>query len=261
LDCCSHSVGKLFRRQRTIGAVVSAKIKSHDLYAELGLAAEVTFRFSSPDRMPQIGKRWNLARDADRLTVMADNSHDFSAIERGDRLAAEQLLPQVYDELRKLAAWRLSQESPGQTLQATALVHEAYVRLVDREEIQEWDSRRHFFAAAGEAMRRILVERARRKHGLRGGGRFRRQDLQEDQILTAAPPEEILALDEALQRLADKDPRKARLVELRYFIGLTTAEAAEVLGVSVATAERDWSYARAWLHRQIAATEQDSSES
>jgi RNA polymerase sigma factor (TIGR02999 family) len=174
-----------------------------------------------------------------------------SAIEQGDPHAAEQLLPLVYDELRKLAAQKLAQEKPGQTLQATALVHEAYLRLVDVKQAQHWDSRGHFFAAAAEAMRRILVESARRKRSGKHGGGLVRHDL--DHVELAAPElgEELLSLDMALDRLAEKDPVKARLVKLRHFAGLTIEEAAQALGISTTTANRYWAYARAWLHQEI----------
>jgi RNA polymerase sigma factor (TIGR02999 family) len=174
-----------------------------------------------------------------------------SAIEQGDVHAAEQLLPLVYDELRKLAAGKLAQEKPGQTLEATALVHEAYLRLVDVEKAQKWNSRGHFFAAAAEAMRRILVENARRKGRLKRGGNWRRRDLQADLPGVERPEPDIVAIDEALSQLAREHPEKARLVELRYFAGLTGAEAASALGISTATADRYWKYARAWLARAL----------
>jgi RNA polymerase sigma factor (TIGR02999 family) len=175
-----------------------------------------------------------------------------SAIEGGDPHAAEKLLPLVYEELRKLAAQKMAQEAPGQTLQATALVHEAYLRLVVTEKAPRWDSRGHFFAAAAEAMRRILVDQARRKQSRKCGGGLVRQDADPDDFPMAAPhdPLEVLAIHEALDRLAQKSPRKAALVKLRYFLGCTMAEAAQVLGVAPATAEEDWTYARAWLRRQ-----------
>jgi RNA polymerase sigma factor (TIGR02999 family) len=174
-----------------------------------------------------------------------------SAIERGDPLATDQLLPLVYDELRKLAAQKLAQEKPGQTLQATALVHEAYLRLLDSERGQDWSSKGHFFAAAAEAMRRILVENARRKRGPKHGGGLARHHL--DHIQLAAPElvDDLEALDEALDRLAEKDPMKADLVKLRHFAGLTIEEAAQALGISMTTANRYWAYARAWLHQEI----------
>ena len=174
-----------------------------------------------------------------------------AAIEAGDAHAASRLLPLVYDELRKLAAQKMAQEKPGQTLQATALVHEAYLRLVDGQKAQHWNSRGHFFAAAAEAMRRILVENARRKKALRRGGGRHRQDLQPAEPEAPRLSDDILALDEALQRLAAKDFAKAELVKLRYFAGLTMEQTAELLGISVATAHRWWNYARAWLHQEL----------
>jgi RNA polymerase sigma factor (TIGR02999 family) len=182
---------------------------------------------------------------------MRDVTQILEALSRGERSAAEELLPLVYAELRRLAAQKLAREGPGQTLQATALVHEAYVRLVDKEVQQRWDNRGHFFAAAAEAMRRILVENARRKRSLKRGGSFSRQDFEEAQLAAPEPCEDLVALDEALNRLDEKDPRKAELVKLRYFAGLTMAQAAEVLGISITTADRDWAYARAWLHQEI----------
>jgi RNA polymerase sigma factor (TIGR02999 family) len=176
-----------------------------------------------------------------------------NAIGRGDPRAGSQLLPLVYDELRRLAAQRLAQEKPGQTLQATALVHEAYLRLVGTEAEPHWDGRSHFFAAAAEAMRRILVENARRKRSLKlGGDRMR---LEYDEVLLAAPEpvEDLMALDEALDNLEKKDTQKAQLVKLRYFAGMTIDEAAALLGISAATAKRHWAYARAWLYQAIAA--------
>jgi RNA polymerase sigma factor (TIGR02999 family) len=183
---------------------------------------------------------------------MKDVTRILSALEQGDPHAAEQLLPLVYEELRKLAAQKLAQEKPGQTLQATALVHEAYLRLIGTGEEPHWDNRRHFFAAAAEAMRRILVENARRKYSRKRGGRLERQDADPDDLPVAAPgdPLEVLAVHEALQRLAQKSPRKAELVQLRYLLGCTMAETAQILGIALATAEEDWTYARAWLRRQ-----------
>jgi RNA polymerase sigma factor (TIGR02999 family) len=178
---------------------------------------------------------------------MSEVTRILSAIEQGDPHAADQLLPLVYDELRKLAAQKLAQEKPGQTLQATALVHEAYLRLIDVEKVQRWDSRGHFFAAAAEAMRRILVESARRKKALKHGGGRACESL--DQIEIAAPqtPDDLLALDEALDLLARTDSQAAELVKLRYFSGLTGKQAAELLGISPRTADFLWTYARAWL--------------
>jgi RNA polymerase sigma factor (TIGR02999 family) len=174
-----------------------------------------------------------------------------SAVEQGDRHAAEQLLPLIYAELRKLAAAKLAQEKPGQTLQATALVHEAYLRLVSPGEEQRWDSRGHFFAAAAEAMRRILVENARRKGRLKRGAGRKRVNLDQVEAASAAPTEDLLALDEALLALAAEDAPKAELVKLRYFAGLSIEEAARCLGISRATAARYWSYARAWLYDRL----------
>jgi RNA polymerase sigma factor (TIGR02999 family) len=183
---------------------------------------------------------------------MSDVTRILSAIEQGDPHAAEQLLPLVYDELRRLATAKMAHEKPGQTLQATALVHEAYLRLVDTARARRWDSRGHFFAAAAEAMRRILVENARRKRRLKRGGELARVDLEDAALACRMPPADLLALDEALAKLAVEDPAKARLVELRFFAGLSLEEASKVLGVSTVTAKRYWRYARAWLHREVA---------
>ena len=184
------------------------------------------------------------------LDRMSDVTRILSAIEEGDPHAAEQLLPLVYDELRKLAAQKLAQEKPGQTLQATALVHEAYLRLVDQERAQRWESRGHFFAAAAEAMRRLLVESARRKRRLKhGGGRAREPELVD--IAGPERPERLLALDEALDRLAAANPRAAELVKLRYFAGFSNAEAASLLGISPRKADQVWAYARAWLREEV----------
>ena len=181
-----------------------------------------------------------------------------SAIEQGDPHAAGQLLPLVYEELRKLAAQKLAQEKPGQTLQATALVHEAYLRLVDTDKVSQWNSRGHFFAAAAEAMRRILVENARRKkRGKHGGGR-QRLDIDEVPLIAAEPGDNLLDLDEALTRLERTDALAAQLVKLRYFAGLTMAEAASALGLPLRTAERNWTFARSWLHRELAHDRSDS---
>ena len=178
---------------------------------------------------------------------MDDVTHILSAIEQGDPQAADQLLPLVYDELRRLAAAKLAQEKPGQTLQATALVHEAYLRLVDSAKVQSWNSRGHFFAAAAEAMRRILVENARRKTSRKAGGEHRRVELAEIEPAVEGPRLDLLALDEALAQLEAKDKRKADLVKLRYFAGLTNEQAAQALGISPSTADNDWAYARSWL--------------
>jgi RNA polymerase sigma factor (TIGR02999 family) len=182
---------------------------------------------------------------------MSEVTRILSAIEEGDPSAAEQLLPLVYDELRRLAAQKLAQEKPGQTLQATALVHEAYVRLVDVENVQRWDSRGHFFAACAEAMRRILVDSARKKKRQRHGGGRRRVDLQEAVSLADSSHDDLLALDEALTRLAAREPAKAELVKLRYFAGLSIDEAADLMRISRTTAKRYWAFARAWLLAEI----------
>ena len=183
-----------------------------------------------------------------------------SAIEQGDPHAAEQLLPLVYEELRNLAALKLAQEKPGQTLQATALVHEAYLRLVDVETAQRWNSRGHFFAAAAEAMRRILVGTARRKGRAKHGGGRQRVDLNAVQVALDMPAEHLLALDEALTRLAAQDAQAARLVDLHCFAGLSIEQAAEMLGISARTAYRDWSFAQAWLYRAIRGAEVEPEE-
>jgi RNA polymerase sigma factor (TIGR02999 family) len=182
---------------------------------------------------------------------MSDVTRVLSAIEQGDPRAAEQLLPLLYDELRQLAAQRLAQEKPGQTLQATALVHEAYMRLVKVDEAQHWDSRGHFFAAAAEAMRRILVERARMRKRVRHGGAVRRVDFQEAASLADSSPDDLLALNEALTRLAINEPAKAELVKLRYFAGLSIDESAELMRISRTTAKRYWAFARAWLLAEL----------
>jgi RNA polymerase sigma factor (TIGR02999 family) len=183
--------------------------------------------------------------------LMSEVTRILSAIEQGDPRAANALLPLVYDELRKLAAQKLAGEKPGQTLQATALVHEAYLRLVDCEKVQRWDSRGHFFAVAAEAMRRILVDNARRKRALKRGGGQARQAVDEAEIAAPMPSEDLLALDEALSQLTVADPQAAELVKLRYFSGLTVKQAAEVLGISPRTADFLWTYARAWLWERI----------
>jgi RNA polymerase sigma factor (TIGR02999 family) len=187
---------------------------------------------------------------------MSEVTEILSAIEQGDPRAAEQLLPLVYDELRRLAAARLAREKPGLTLEATALVHEAYLRLVGNERGKDWDSRGHFFAAAADAMRRILVENARRKGRVKHGGDRLRVDLDEGTMVGRMPPEDLLALDEAMTKLAAEEPVKARLVQLRYFAGLSLEEASQVLGVSAVTGKRYWRYAKAWLHREIAGEEE-----
>src|SRR5262245_4688980 len=183
------------------------------------------------------------------LVAMSDVTRILSQIEQGDPRAAEELLPLVYHELRKLASAKLLHERPGQTLQPTALVHEAYVRLVDGQAISHWNSRGHFFGAAAEAMRRILIEQARGKASLKRGGDLERVDLAAVEIAVAAP--DVLELDQALAKLAIKHPEKAELVKLRYFAGLTGDEAAAVLGIAPATADRYWTFARAWLVQEL----------
>jgi RNA polymerase sigma factor (TIGR02999 family) len=182
---------------------------------------------------------------------MSEVTHMLSALERGEAHAAEELLPLVYEELRRLAAWHMSHERAGQTLQPTALVHEAWLRLSGDTD-PKWENRRHFFAAAAEAMRRILIENARRKQAVRHGGGLQRTEFDELQVAGLAPDEELLAVHEALDALAAHDGRKAELVKLRYFVGLTLEEAGAVLGLSERTAKRDWAYSRAWLYRKIA---------
>jgi RNA polymerase sigma factor (TIGR02999 family) len=185
---------------------------------------------------------------------MSEVTRILSAIDAGDPQAAEQLLPLVYDELRKLASQRLTQEKPGQTLQATALVHEAYLRLAQVDKVRPWQSRGHFFAAAAEAMRRILIDQARHKQSVKGGGGRERMSL--DQTATFAFPDgeavaDLLALDDALKQLEAEEPIKARLVKLRYFTGASLAETAELMGISEATAKRYWVFARAWLYGKL----------
>ena len=182
---------------------------------------------------------------------MSAVTHILSAIEKGDPHAAEQLLPLVYDELRRLAASKLAQEKPGQTLQATALVHDAYIRLVGSEHDKSWDGRRHFFAAAAEAMRRILLNRARDKKRVKRGGERRRVDLDQIEIALDTNDEQLIELDEALTQLAVEDADAARLVNLRFFAGLTLKDAAVSLGLAPRTAERQWAYARAWLYARL----------
>jgi RNA polymerase sigma factor (TIGR02999 family) len=191
-----------------------------------------------------------------RVRCMSDVTRILSAIERGDPHAAAQLLPLVYEELRKLAAQKLAQEAPGQTLQATALVHEAYLRLVASDQASgspelRWDSRGHFFAAAAEAMRRILIDNARRKGCVKRGGARKRIDLDDADLISIAPPDEFLLIDEAIAKLACEDARAAQLVRLRYFAGLSVEEAAEICGFSRSTAYEHWTYARAWLHCEL----------
>ena len=182
---------------------------------------------------------------------MSDVTQILAEIHEGNSAAAEELLPLVYEELRRLAASRLAQEKPGQTLQATALVHDAFIRLVDVQTVQQWNSRGHFFGAAAEAMRRILVENARRKRELKHGGNLQRVDLDHAAPVTNASPEQIVTLNDALSRLEQDDPAAAEIFKRRYFAGLTVEEAATSLGISRATAYRHWTFARAWLQSQL----------
>jgi RNA polymerase sigma factor (TIGR02999 family) len=184
---------------------------------------------------------------------VSDVTRILGAIEKGDPVAADELLPLVYHELRKLAAHKMANETPGQTLQPTALVHEAYLRLVGNED-KKWAGRAHFFAAAAEAMRRILIDNARRKRAQRHGGGQQRVDVQDVDIAADADDEQLLAVHEALDRLAARDKVKAELVKLRYFVGMTIEEAAQILGISEPTAKRYWTYARAWLYAEVNST-------
>ncbi len=186
-----------------------------------------------------------------KATPMTDVTRILSAIEQGDPHAAEQLLPLVYEELRKLAAEKIAHEKPGQTLQATALVHEAYIRLVDVEKAQHWDSRGHFFGAAAEAMRRILVNNALRKRCPKHGGDRQRVDMEANLALSHSSDDEILALNEALAKLDAVDKNSAEVVKLKYFAGLSIPQIAALLGISPRTADRRWAYARAWLHQEL----------
>ena len=189
---------------------------------------------------------------------MTDITRVLDAIEAGEPHAAEQLLPLVYDELRRLAAQRLVHEKPGQTLQATALVHEAYLRLVDGKQLQQWNSRGHFFAAAAEAMRRILIDKARHKRTLKAGGGRHCQELTDIPVPDDEPEVDLLALDEALQKLEKQDERRAKLVKLRFFARLTIEQAAQTLGIATSTAQNDWAYARYWLRLEIEKSKQDA---
>jgi len=189
---------------------------------------------------------------------MTDVTRILNAIEQGDAKAADELLPLVYEELRRLAAYKMSHEPPGQTLEATALVHEAYIRLVGSK-VQDWSSRTHFFSAAAEAMRRILIENARRKRSLKHGGRFQRVDLDDVKVTIEDPSTSLIVLDEALTKLDQKDHELVELVKLRYFAGLTLEQVAKMRGVSSRTARSYWAYARAWLHREITKADESTS--
>jgi RNA polymerase sigma factor (TIGR02999 family) len=182
---------------------------------------------------------------------MSEVTRILAQIEGGDPAAAEELLPLIYDELRRLAALKLAHEKPGHSLEATALVHEAYVRLVDTDRASHWNSRGHFFVAAAESMRRILVEAARRKRRIAHGGQCQRIPFDDCEVAAGAPSDDVLALDESLRRLEEHDPLAARLVNLRYFAGMTMPQAADALGIPLRTAERNWTYARTWLHRDL----------
>jgi RNA polymerase sigma factor (TIGR02999 family) len=198
-------------------------------------------------------RRQSLWREARCIiTIMTAVTRILDQIRQNNPCANQQLLPLVYDELRRLAAQRLAHEKPGQTLEATALVHEAYLRLVNVDEAEHWNSRGHFFAAAAEAMRRILVENARRKNRLKHGREHQRVDLESGCLVSAAPSLDLLAMDEALSRLAETEPAKAELVKLRFFAGLTMPEAAAALDISLATAERSWTFAKSWLYAELA---------
>lgn len=210
--------------------------------------------------VPKLRAGWNHVMRGGILVLMTDVTQILAQIERGDSSAAKQLLPLVYDELRKLAVQRMAQENPGQTLQATALVHEAYLRLVDVEQAQRWDSRGHFFAAAAEAMRRILVENARRKNRVKRGGDLKRRELSDVPVVAPAIHEDLIALDAALDRLKAVDSQAVELVHLRYFVGLSVVDAAEILGISPRTADRVWAFARAWLHQEISGLSDEQEE-
>ena len=201
------------------------------------------------DRLP--GTIYDVAASYLRATCMTEVTRILTAIEQGDAQAAEQLLPLVYDGLRRLAAEKMAHEKPGQTLQATALVHEAYLRLVDAEKARHWSSRGHFFAAALEAMRRILLNRARDKRRMKRGGRFHRIELDEVVLAVDAPDERLAAIDEAIERLASENPECAKVVKLRFFAGLSFQETAAALDISASTAKRHWAYARAWIFDQL----------
>jgi RNA polymerase sigma factor (TIGR02999 family) len=212
----------------------------------------VGFDILTAPEFPSVGNRF-ISRPVDVLP-MSDVIRIMSAIDAGEPRAAEQLLPLVYDELRTLAAQKMAREKPGQTLDATALVHEAWLRLVGSQDNRQWDSRGHFFAAAAEAMRRILVDSARRRQSVKRGGKRLRESLDEAVLAAPETPADLIALDEALSRLEAIDPRAAELVKLRFFAGLTIPQVADALGVSPRTADDVWAYARAWLFRELRET-------
>ncbi|WP_231616129.1 sigma-70 family RNA polymerase sigma factor [Novipirellula artificiosorum] len=217
------------------------------------LSLSLQIRFNTQRRNTFLAECCDGFRSSVILVDMPDVTQILFNIENGDPSAADQLLPLVYQELRKLAAAKLAKEGDAHSVQPTMLVHEAYLRLVDVDQPPHWDGRGHFFAAAAEAMRRILVENVRSKRRVKRGGQFQRQDFQEANFAAGdvRDPDELLAVHEALELLAVKSPRKAELVKLRYFVGCTLVEVAQILGVAQATAEDDWRYAKAWLHRQL----------
>lgn len=221
-----------------------------------GSSCESAISVRSKFRQPR-SPRWDDSPHVHYNLAMNDVTRILSAIEQGDSNAAEKLLPLVYQELRKLAAARLSKEKTGHSLQPTVLVHEAYLRLVDVDQPQQWSGRGHFFAAAAEAMRRILVDIARRKKSEKHGGQLRRVSLDDDLAATHDRAIDLLALDEALAELQQRWPDKAKLVKLRYFAGLTIPEASRAIGVSRATGERYWTFAKAWLHLQLSSGEEE----
>jgi RNA polymerase sigma factor (TIGR02999 family) len=232
------------------------RLCARGLYAILLARGHAILKNEKRGRDPHKCRWCPLAGLSARSPIMKDVTHILSAIDQGDPHAAEQLLPLVYDELRKLAAQKMAQEKPGQTLQATALVHEAYIRVVAGEDAtgpreQHWDSRGHFFAAAAEAMRRILVENARRHRTEKRGGEYKRIELSELAERCSDDQVDLLALDEALKKLEDLHPQKAEIVRIRFFSGCTLEETASILGISRSTAQRHWAYARAWLFGQL----------
>jgi RNA polymerase sigma factor (TIGR02999 family) len=235
----AHPLVQIDSKARVLGCLGRAFLAAMSVFFWVPRAVYLPLLFGLRDLMPG-GAR-----------TMIDVTRVLSAIEAGDPQAAEQLLPLVYDELRKLAAVRLSQEKPGQTLQATALVHEAYLRLVDTDKVWHWNSRGHFFAAAAEAMRRILIEQARHRRTLKAGGVHDRIALSDVPQVAPEEPLDLIALDEALQKLERHSPRRAELVKLRYFAGLTIEQAAQALGVAASTASADWVYAKSWLRLEM----------
>jgi len=252
------STGRIFHQQGITSSPSNRAIKpaSEGSEGSVGVTRPPLARETAaarPDVRYNHGRRPYLV-----ATPMTDVTRILSAIEQGDAQAAEELVPLVYDELRRLAAAKMAQENPGQTLQATALVHEVYLRLVDVQKAQHWNSRGHFFGAAAEAMRRILVDRARRKCTQKQGGGLRRHPMEDVDIVAPEPSLDLLAVSEALGRFEQMDKVAADLVKLRYFAGLTIPQAAEALGISSTTADRYWAYARAWLHAELKKEERDA---